>query len=83
MADAQISPDATLDARELLCPMPVIKTAKAMKTLQPGQILKLVATDRGSVADIPAWAVSTGNELIEWHEDGGKFTYLIRKASET
>ena len=50
----QVQEDQTLDARGLLCPMPIVKTAKTMKTLEPSQVLKLMSTDRGSVADIPA-----------------------------
>ena len=71
--------DQELDARGLLCPMPVVKTAKAMKELDAGQVLKVMATDRGSVTDMPAWADTTGNELLEWHEEGDFFVYLIRK----
>ena len=71
--------DLVLDARDLLCPMPIVKTAKAMKELAPGEVLKLMATDRGSVTDVPAWTDTTGNELLEWHEEGDVFVFLIRK----
>ena len=53
---AQIQEDHILDARGLLCPMPVVKAAKEIKGLEPGQVLKILATDRGSIADMPAWA---------------------------
>ena len=79
MTETQIETTETLDARGLLCPMPVIKTAKAVRALAPGQVLKLIATDRGSIADIPAWAESTGNELLEWHEEGDAFVFYVRK----
>ena len=78
MAATQI--DQELDARGLLCPMPIVRTAKAMKELPAGAVLKLLATDRGSVTDVPAWADTTGNELLEWHEDDGTFVFLVRKA---
>ncbi|HLF68835.1 MAG TPA: sulfurtransferase TusA family protein [Gaiellaceae bacterium] len=79
----QITEDKVLDARGLLCPMPVVKAGKEIKTLEPGQVLKVLATDRGSVADMPAWAEDTGNELLEWHEENGVFVYFVRKlASE-
>ena len=78
----QVTEDRLLDARGLLCPMPVVKAAKEMKTLEPGQVLKLLATDRGSIADVPAWAEDTGNELLEWHEEDGVFVYLLRKGEE-
>jgi len=76
---AAIQVDHELDARGLLCPMPIVKTAKAMKELAPGEVLKLMATDRGSVTDVPAWTDTTGNELLEWHEEGDVFVFLIRK----
>lgn len=71
--------DMELDARGLLCPMPVVKTAKAMKELAGGATLKLLATDRGSLTDIPAWCETTGNELTEQHEEDGLLVFLIRK----
>jgi tRNA 2-thiouridine synthesizing protein A len=80
MTQTHIHVDAELDARGLLCPMPIVKTAKAMKELAPGQVLKLVATDRGSLADVPAWAEQTGNELVAQHDDGSEFTFYLRKA---
>ncbi len=79
---AQIQEDHILDARGLLCPMPVVKAAKEMKRLEPGQVLKLMATDRGSIADVPAWAEDTGNELLEWHEEDGVFVYYLRKGED-
>jgi len=80
MAATQV--DKELDARGLLCPMPIVKTAKAMKELAPGEVLKLTATDRGAVTDVPAWAGTTGNELLETHEEDGVFVFLIRKTQE-
>jgi tRNA 2-thiouridine synthesizing protein A len=82
MSQTQIETAAELDARGLLCPMPVVKTAKAMKELAPGEVLKLIATDRGSVADIPAWAATTGNELLEHYEEDGAFVFFLRKSGE-
>ncbi len=72
-----------LDARGLLCPMPVVKAAKEMRSLDDGDILKILATDRGSIADFPAWAEDTGNELLEWHEEGdGVLVFYMRKVEE-
>lgn len=73
--------DFTLDARGLQCPMPVVKSKKAIDSLQPGQILEVLATDPGSKADFAAWTRSTGHELVSSSEEGGLFTYLIRKKS--
>ena len=81
MAETEIQETTTVDARGLVCPMPIVRTAKAMKGLAPGDVLKVIATDRGSVADIPAWAGSTGNELLEWHEEDGAFVFLLRKGA--
>jgi TusA-related sulfurtransferase len=82
VSETQITESAVLDARGLLCPMPIVRTAKAMKELEPGQVLRLIATDRGSIADVPAWAESTGNELLEWHEEGDELVFLVRKGEE-
>ncbi len=78
----EIREDHVLDVRGLLCPMPIVKTAKAMKELEPGQVLKVIATDRGSIADMPAWAEDTGNDLLAWHEDGDTLVYLVRKGED-
>ncbi|HTG46311.1 MAG TPA: sulfurtransferase TusA family protein [Actinomycetota bacterium] len=72
--------DRTLDAKGLSCPMPIAKTAIAMRQLAPGEVLELLATDPGSVPDVTAWCGSTGNELLEQTEDAGVFRFLIRKA---
>ncbi len=74
--------DRSLDCRGLLCPIPVVRTSKEMKGLQPGQVLKMVATDRGAVTDIPAWAADTGNELVESREENGTYVFFIRKGQE-
>jgi tRNA 2-thiouridine synthesizing protein A len=72
-----------LDARGLLCPMPIVKAGKEMKTLPPGHILKILATDRGAIADVPAWADDSGNQLIEWHEEpDGTLVFFVRKSEE-
>ncbi|SRR5579875_878497 len=79
--DGQAEPgaDIVVDARGLLCPMPVVRTAKAAKQLQPGQVLKLLATDPGSIADIPAWAETTGNRVVTWRQAEGAITFWVRK----
>lgn len=76
-----VKEDRLLDASGLSCPMPVVKAAKEMKALQPGQVLKIVATDRGSLADIPAWAEDTGNELLESREEEKRYVFLVRKGA--
>lgn len=70
----------TLDLKGLSCPMPIAKTAQAMRTVAPGDLVEALATDPGSVPDFAAWCRSTGNELVEQTEDGGVFRFVIRKA---
>jgi len=74
--------DRLLDARGLLCPMPVVKASKEMKSLEPDQVLKVLATDRGALADFPAWAEDTGNEIIEHGEEDGALFFYIKKGDE-
>ena len=73
--------DATLDARGLRCPLPVLRARKAMQQLAPGQVLLLIATDPGTRADVEAFCAATGHELLDSQAAGGEFTYQIRKAS--
>jgi tRNA 2-thiouridine synthesizing protein A len=69
----------TLDLKGLSCPLPIVKTAQAMKELQSGDLIEALATDPGSVADFTAWCKSTGNELIEHADEGGIYRFVIRK----
>lgn len=68
-----------LDCSGLMCPMPVVKTAKIMKTMEVGDILEMISTDAGSMPDMKAWANQTKHELLESHDEGGKFRFLIKK----
>jgi len=79
---AEYKEDQVLDASGLLCPMPVVKAGKVMRGMEVGKILKIIATDRGAIADFPAWADDTGNELLEWHEEGGSLVFYIKKGEE-
>ena len=72
--------DLVLDAKGLNCPLPILKAKKALKSLDGGKILKVQSTDPGSVADFAAFCRTTGNELLEQNEEGGVWTYLIRKS---
>jgi tRNA 2-thiouridine synthesizing protein A len=69
----------TLDLKGLSCPMPIIKTAKAMKQVSSGEMVEVFATDPGSVADFKAWCKSTGNTLVGSDEADGVFHYIIQK----
>lgn len=72
--------DQVLDAKGLNCPLPILKAKKALKSLDSGNTLQVQSTDPGSVADFAAFCRTTGNELVEQSEEGGVWTYLIRKA---
>ena len=71
--------DSHLDCSGLNCPLPVLKTKKAMDDLTSGQVLKMVSTDPGSVNDIAAWVKRTGNELVSHADNGGVHTFVIKK----
>ena len=71
---------ANLDARNLNCPLPILRTKKALKDLDTGDTLEILATDSGSVKDLQAFCAQTGNELLSSHEDNGEFQFVIRKA---
>ena len=68
-----------LDCCGLNCPLPILKTKKAMDEMSAGEILKMVSTDPGSQNDITAWSNRTGNELLSAGDDGGDFIYYIKK----
>ena len=73
------SPEKTLDAQGLKCPMPVVKTSKEIKDVSVGGVLEVLATDPGSMSDIIAWCKSTGNELLDKGRDNGVFKFYIRR----
>jgi len=68
-----------LDARGLNCPLPILRTKKALNELQRGQVLRIRATDPGSVKDFDAFCKSTGNELVSTEQNGGEYVFQIRK----
>ena len=68
-----------LDARGLKCPMPIVKTAQQVKTMTSGQLLEVLATDPGAVADFSAWSRSTGNELLEQTVADGVYRFVLRR----
>jgi len=75
-----ITADQTLDCTGLACPMPILKTKKAVDALKVGQVLKMISTDAGSVPDVNAWTKKTGHELLNHEESAGTFTFYIRKS---
>lgn len=71
--------DKQLDARGLNCPLPILKAKKALAEMQTGQILRVVATDAGSMRDFQAFAKQTGNELLEQQHVGDDFIHVLRR----
>ena len=71
--------DKEFDASGLSCPLPIVKTKKALNDMSSGQVLKITSTDRGSVADMAAFAEQTGNALLSSTEEGGKYVFLMKK----
>ncbi|NKB63381.1 MAG: SirA family protein [Gammaproteobacteria bacterium] len=68
-----------LDARNLNCPLPILKAKKTINKMESGQVLRILATDPGSVKDFEAFARQTGNELLESTESGDEFHFLLQK----
>ncbi len=71
--------DRELDAKGLSCPLPILKTKKALNTMDSGQVLKIVATDPGSVKDMQAFSRQTGNALLSSVEDADAFVFMLQK----
>ena len=71
--------DQTLDCMGLYCPMPIIKTAGKIKELKPGEVLEIVAADKGIKQDMPAWCQATGHECLGMEEEKGEIRVYVRK----
>ena len=71
--------DKKLDLKGLLCPMPVVKMAKAIKEVEVGQLIEAFATDPGVMADMPAWCRTTGNELVTIEKLDKQFRFVVRR----
>jgi len=78
---ADIKVDQVLDAKGLSCPLPILKTKKAVETLTKNQVLKVETTDPGSKNDMASWAKRTGNEVLKVEEGSGTFTFYIKKSA--
>jgi len=74
--------DVTLDCTGLYCPMPIIETTDKMRELEIGQVLEVLADDRGIKTDMPAWCESTGNEFLGIEEEDGEYKVYVRKLVE-
>lgn len=79
MADA-IKVQQTLDCRGLLCPVPIIKLSKAIKGVQVGEVVEMLATDPGSVPDVQAFQAQTGHAILQSAHEDGVYRFLIRRS---
>jgi len=73
--------DQTLDCKGMSCPLPILKTKKAVEALAKGQVLKVETTDAGSKNDMGSWAKRTGNEILNIEEGSGTFVFYIKKTA--
>ena len=77
MSSLEVSEE--LDCRGMNCPLPILKTKKAIEKLSSGQILKMTATDPGSANDMAAWSTRTGNDIVEKEEANGEYVFYVKK----
>lgn len=73
--------DSVLDVKGLNCPLPILRTKKAIKDVAVGSILQVLSTDPGSVKDMEAFCKQTGNELINWKDDGSIYIFNIKRTA--
>jgi tRNA 2-thiouridine synthesizing protein A len=69
----------TLDYKGLKCPMPIVKASMEVPKIKVGEVLEVLSTDPGALADFPAWAKTTGNEIVETKQDGTLITIFVRR----
>lgn len=74
--------ETVLDVKGLSCPLPVLRANRTLRGLHPGDRLRVLATDRASVADFQSYCRETGHALLAWSEDAGVFSFLIRRRPE-
>ena len=77
--DISINVDKVMDLKGMPCPMPVVKVSKGIKEIQVGQVLEALTTDPGALADFPAWARTSGNEIIKTEQDNGTIRFYIKR----
>jgi tRNA 2-thiouridine synthesizing protein A len=75
----KIKVDKVMDLKGLACPMPVVKVSKGIKEVEIGQVIEAVTTDPGSLADFPAWAKTTGNEILKTEQKEGVIKFYIKR----
>lgn len=72
--------DQKIDCVGLYCPMPIVKTSQRIKKMKPGQVLEVIADDKGIKSDMPAWCEKTGNEFLGIDEESGEYHVFVRKS---
>ena len=75
----EIKVDKVMDLKGLPCPMPVVKVSKGIKEVDVGQVVEAISTDPGSLADFPAWARTSGNEILDTVQDNGVIKFYIKR----
>ncbi|MBW2206742.1 MAG: sulfurtransferase TusA family protein [Deltaproteobacteria bacterium] len=75
----EIKVDKMMDLKGLPCPMPVVKISKGIKEVEVGQVVEAVTSDPGALADFPAWAKTSGNEILKTNQDNGEITFYIKR----
>jgi tRNA 2-thiouridine synthesizing protein A len=79
MMNQDIKIDKTIDLKNLPCPMPLVKISKGIKEVNIGQVVEAVATDPGTLADFPAWAKTSGNEILKTDQNNGVIRFYIKR----
>lgn len=75
----EMKADLELDLKNLLCPLPMVRVSQNIGNVPVGGVIRAVATDPGAMADIPAWAKSTGNEVLSAEKVGGEFVFFVKR----
>ena len=75
----EVKVDLELDLKGLLCPLPMVKVSQNINNVEVGGIIRAIATDPGAMADIPAWAASTGHEVVSAGKEGDLFVFLVKR----
>jgi tRNA 2-thiouridine synthesizing protein A len=77
-----VKADETLDCVGLYCPMPIVKTAQTIKQMKTGEVLEVIADDKGIKQDMPSWCRTTGNEFLGMEEEGDEIKVYVKKAGK-
>ncbi len=75
----EIKADKVMDLKGLPCPMPVVKISKGIKEIEVGQVVQAITSDPGALADFPAWARTSGNEILKTEQTDGEITFFVRR----